>query len=382
MSRVQSPRVWRFLVVEDNPEIIRQLREALPGAIESPDQTEVDVSPNFNAATELLRTRNYDLIVLDLKEGGTSAFGEDEDVTAGQRVFDELKGIRFIPVVFFTAWAHAVKFEENQFVRVVSKGDGVLRVQEEVRSVFATKLPDLARHVSEIQREYMWDFCSHWKQMETLHEKADVAYLLARRLAFSLESEARRMARTIAGRSVPLADPNNIHPMEMYIFPPDDRYYVSGDILGESVGPKKTIWVIVTPSCDFEQEGRIENVLLAECTPLVDTDEYVKWAQDQTPERQGLLKDLLADNRRNSQEDRFKFLPGTYFLRDSVIDFQRLRLLSLEDVGRLERIATIDSPFAEAIVAKFARYFGRLGTPDIDRNVVIRRLQDALPRGG
>jgi hypothetical protein len=29
-------------------------------------------------------------------------------------------------------------------------------------------------------------------------------------------------------------------------------------------------------------------------------------------------------------------------------------------------------------LARFSRYFGRLGTPDIDKNVVIARLQTAL----
>lgn len=382
MTRASQPRVWRFLVVEDNPEIARLLQEALPESVESPDLSEIEISPDFQGAAEMLRKQNFDLIILDLKEGSTSSFGEVEDYTAGQRVFDELKSIRFVPVIFFTAWPHAVKLEENQFVRVVSKAEGVARVQDEIRAVFTTKLPDLSRHIAEVQREYMWGFSAHWRQMETSHDKADVAYLLARRLALSLESEARRMVRTIAGRSAPIADPKNIHPMEMYIFPPDTRNYFAGDILKDATGFEPTFWIILTPSCDFEQGGRIENILLAECTPLQATEEYKLWAQEQSPERLALLKELIADNRRKSQEDRFKFLPGTYFLRDSVIDFQKLRLAPFEEISRLEKIASLDSPFAESIIAKFSRYFGRLGTPDIDRAVVVRRLSEALNPSG
>ena len=41
----------------------------------------------------------------------------------------------------------------------------------------------------------------------------------------------------------------------------------------------------------------------------------------------------------------------------------------------LERLASLDSPFAEALLARFARYFGRLGTPDLDLEVLVARLR-------
>ena len=41
----------------------------------------------------------------------------------------------------------------------------------------------------------------------------------------------------------------------------------------------------------------------------------------------------------------------------------------------LERLASLDSPFAEGLLARFTRYFGRLGTPDLDVTVLLQRLQ-------
>ena len=43
--------------------------------------------------------------------------------------------------------------------------------------------------------------------------------------------------------------------------------------------------------------------------------------------------------------------------------------------GGLERLASLDSPFAEALLARFTRYFGRLGTPDLDVAVLLQRLR-------
>jgi len=89
---------------------------------------------------------------------------------------------------------------------------------------------------------------------------------------------------------------------------------------------------------------------------------------------------LIEDKR----GDRYKFLPGTFFIPDLVADFQQLRTVKIDSMKDFVQIATVDSPFAESIVARFARYFNRLGTPDIDKTVVISRLQsrlsDSLPQ--
>lgn len=261
---------------------------------------------------------------------------------------------------------------------MVRKPDDVTKVRDEVRRILATRLPALTRHVEELQRSYMWDFVNtHWQEFTSPHDQADIAYLLARRLALSLQAEARRLARKLAGKDVPLADPANIHPMEMYVRPSVSKNRLAGDILKGTIGEDSGYWLVVTPSCDFEQEGRLNRVLLAKCVPLTGEPEFAKWKQN-PKENVGLLKAIIGDNRQDSQPERFKFLPGTYFLPDSVVDFQQLKAVPAEEILRLEVIASLDSPFAEAVLARFSRYFGRLGTPDIDKNVVLTRLQASI----
>jgi hypothetical protein len=71
------------------------------------------------------------------------------------------------------------------------------------------------------------------------------------------------------------------------------------------------------------------------------------------------------------------FVNPTVRQPDLVVDFQQLVTLPREQMTTLERLASLDSPFAEALLARFGRYFGRLGTPDLDLEVIINRLQSA-----
>jgi hypothetical protein len=48
--------------------------------------------------------------------------------------------------------------------------------------------------------------------------------------------------------------------------------------------------------------------------------------------------------------------------------------LNLEGEG-YERVASLDSPFAESLQAKMTRYLGRIGTPDIDVDLALERFK-------
>ncbi|MBN1127533.1 MAG: hypothetical protein JXA71_01000 [Chitinispirillaceae bacterium] len=370
---------WRCLIVEDLEDKVRQLLEIAPSFVNPPDEIEVDVCKTFNKAAGRLRTERFDLLILDLKDDSDTSLDADSS-PAGLPVFEELKKMRFMPVIFYTALAHKVRSEETSFIRVVEKTEDVTKVRDEVRRVLGTNLPTLSRHLEDVQRSYMWDFISKdWREFNTAHEQVDIAYLLARRLALSLQGEARRMAQKMSGKTVSLTELKKIHPMEMYIYPPICMNRLAGDVVKESAKEKPAYWLVLTPSCDFEQAGRLNSVLLAQCIPLTSEVEYLKWLEN-PKENIGPLKSLIGDYRQGAQSERFKFLPGTYFLPDSVVDFQKVKAISPDDLSKMEVITSLDSPFAEAVLARFSRYFGRLGTPDIDKNVVITRLQAAMEK--
>ena len=366
---------WRFLIVEDDAEMVRQLQEVMPSCVEPPDEVEVFAYDSFTKAKARLEAERFDVLILDLKDESDTTFGAAEN-PAGLAVFEELKKIRFVPVVFYTALAHKVRSEETSYVRVVEKTEDVTKVRTQVRQVLETGLPWLTRQIEDLQRGYIWDFVGkHWKEgASNPYEQTDLTYLLTRRLALALESEARKMARKLAGTAVPMADPKNIHPMQMYVYPPIGGRRLAGDVVKGTVHGETGYWIVLTPSCDFERESRISSVLLARCVPFDSEPEYLKWREN-PEENLGALKEIIGDNRSKAQSERFKFLPGTYFLPDMIADFQRLSSVSLEELKGLEAIVSLDSPFAEALLDRFSRYFGRIGTPDVDKNVVIERLR-------
>lgn len=372
---------WRILVVEDKDDIAGQLIEAIPNFFVHPDTAEGYRCQSFEEAIEHLEVERYDLLILDLKDD-SAGDNEEDEAPAGLKVFERLKQTRFTPVVFYTALAHKVRGEQTSFVRVVEKTESLSRVREEIDKVFATGIPALSRRVEEVQRDYMWDFVStHWQEFEKPTNQADLAYLLARRLAISLEMAAANLAATVGGQLQAPTDDLKAHPMVMYIRPPLGPHRLAGDILIEQTEGKESYWLILTPSCDFAQ-NKAHHIVLAKCEKLAEQDEFAKWSSNpQHKDSKSRLEDLIGDNRKTPrdgpklQPERFKFLPGTFFLPDLVVDFQQLRSVSFESLKNFEVIASLDSPFAEAMLAGFSRYFGRLGTPDIDKQVVLNRLQ-------
>ncbi|MDD3645556.1 MAG: hypothetical protein PHR19_08525 [Bacteroidales bacterium] len=366
---------WRFLIVEDKADIAEQIQDALSSAVDAPDRTEGHVCPSFDEAIELLETERFDILILDLKDD--NKFTADEhDISAGIKLFERLKLLRFIPVVFYSAHAYKIVDMQTSFVRVVEKTEGVAKLVTEIKKVLSTYLPILARRIEDVQRAYMWDFVSnHWQEFESSHDQADIAYLMARRLALSLHAEAKTFAHKISAEAAPSDESEKIHPMEMYVRPPLGPHRLAGDLLKETQW--SSYWIIMTPSCDFAQ-GKASNIVLAKCEKLSEQTEYTSsFGQSGPPSKTKLegLEKLIKNNRRG-QSERYKFLPGTYFVPDLVVDFQQLKSVSNEClVSEFEPIASLDSPFAESLLAGFSRYFGRLGTPDIDEQVVLKRLQ-------
>lgn len=371
---------WRFLIVEDKPDIARQLVDAIPAFVEEPDTAIPEVRKDFGDALKLLKQQRFDVLILDLKDDQASGLDE-EDVSAGLAIFEELKKTRFAPVIFYTAHPHKVRPLQTEFVKVVEKTEGIEKLTIAVRGVMATHLPKLSRVIEDLQRDYMWDFVSaHWKEFDKKHQRVDLAYLLAGRLASTLRMRAAEFVRsTNDADALPVG--TNVHPMQMYIYPTASQIQ-GGDIVAEISEPSASKWVVLTPTCDFVQK-KAEAVLLAKCIPLTETAEYKNWALDQA--KTDDLHALVGDNRKTIrggpkiQPERFKYLPGTFFMEDSVIDFQSLKTVPIAALEQFQRVATLDSPFAEAVLSRFTRYFARLGTPDVEKASVVARLTECLP---
>jgi hypothetical protein len=105
------------------------------------------------------------------------------------------------------------------------------------------------------------------------------------------------------------------------------------------------------------------------------------WARRASGPVEERLRAILRNNRQGGQAERFYFLPGALTLSDLIVDFQQLVTLPRAQMTALERLASLDSPFAEALLARFGRYFGRLGTRDLDVGVILNRLRSGIGGG-
>jgi len=378
---------WKLLFVDDEAELCRQVKEFLEGeTIAAPDDHPcVETLTDFTAALDELEARRFDLLILDVRLGPHDEVREEE---AGITTLGAIRQRRFIPVVFYTALPNLVRGLETSLIQIVEKTEGLPRLLEVVRSIFATHLPAvnraLLRHLETVQRDYMWDFVAmHWEQFGDTPDPTALAYLLARRLAMSLSGPGiQQLVRDLGDPTGSAVVEGRVHPMQYYVMPPVEPAPLAGDLYQGQIGEQTGHWVLLTPSCDLiTGREKAEWVLLARCLPLIEQAEYQKWQAglpepSRTADRK--LQALVQNNRQDGQRERFYFLPGALTLPDLVVDFQQLMTLPREQVDNLERLASLDSPFAEALLARFIRYFGRLGTPDLNVEVVLSWLRSIV----
>ena len=99
---------WRLLLVDDELEVGETMSDLLESSRTSKSGNRpirVTFEQSFDAALDLLRTRHFDILVLDIRNQslGSSANEAEAPTEAGIEVFENIRQRRFIPIVFYTA---------------------------------------------------------------------------------------------------------------------------------------------------------------------------------------------------------------------------------------------------------------------------------------
>lgn len=370
---------WRVLVVDDKA--ADDVKDVIEGnkTVALPDSISCVLCDNFSKAIEHLEKERFDLVILDLKDDNSP----EEETLAGERIFEEIKKCRFVPVIFHTGFAYKVSDLSSPYVKVVTRAEWET-LRSTIKEVLDTKLPRLVRHIEEEQRRFMWESAEKiWAEDLDKKHPTDLVYLLARRLANSLSGD---VVRSFFGANGTDGAPRSemVHSVELYIFPPIAPHFLFGDVFQKKTAEKSEYFVSLTPSCDHALE-KAEFLLFARCSDLSDSDEWIKvrgFLEAKTdPSKTSVneLKELMKDNNpRPRLQDRYKYLPGTSFLPDLLADLQNTLTIDRETLisgqAGFERIASLDSPFAEYLQAKMIRYFGRIGTPSLDTDLAYGRF--------
>ena len=366
--------VWHILYIDDDPEACKQIKEFLEGEQVDEGSISVKATTDFGKGMEELETKRYDLVILDVRVGALDAELPEEE---GIKALERIKERRFVPVIFYTGLPNLVRDkQQGPLIRVVEKTQTPQLIVE-IRELIRTNLPmvnrALLRHLEAVQRDYMWEFVAdNWPELGENPDKSALAYLLARRLALSLSGQGiKQLVADLGGQ--PEDATEEIHPMQYYIIPPVEASSLSGDIFYQTVNDINEYFVLLTPSCDMViGREKAERLLFVGCKLLRNETEYTEWISNSSKENK--LMALLKNNRQKSQSERFFYLPGALSIPDLIVDFQNVSMKTHEDINKITRLASVDSPFAEMLVSKFIRYYGRIGAPDLDLDLILQRL--------
>lgn len=373
----------QILHVDDDPEVLDQVKEYLEDeAVEGWGRPEVVGTTSFAEALVTLEQRRIDLVILDVRLGG-----HDQDQVAasdeeGVQTLAEIRNRRFVPVIFWTGLPGKVDDLTGPLVLAGDKtSQAVPDLFALVSDLFSTGLPTvnraLRRLVEDAQRRYMWEFVAeHWEELRSDGD-AGLAYLLVRRLGQSLSGPGvAALAAEMGHDGLPEPVAGKIHPAEMYLVPPlpETRPGLAEIMRSDGGGGPARWWFVLTPSCDLERPQKLETVLVAECFHARDDQRVAAWITNESTSNRGKVHDLVT-HKTGGQDDRWLYLPAAPTLPHLVVDFQKLASLGKDEFASLTRVGSLISPFAEAALNRFVRYYGRIGTDDLHADGVMQALR-------
>ena len=374
---------WRVLVIDDEREVGTTISELLESYTLVSDSRPITTrfEESFDKAVELLVSETFDILVLDIRDES----GHKPSDEAGIEVFDEIRMRRFIPIIFYTALPDvSMSISNAPFVQTVSKIalDPITDLKVAIEKVVSSGLPRLlqsvSNHLADVERAFMADFVEdNWPSLVDRPE--DVSYLLSRRLSVSFEEGAESLAQEL-GQVELTTRADVVHPTRYYVQPPNSTYRM-GDLLATPSSTEENaderLYVVLTPSCDLVLRSgsmKPDFVVLSECLPLDSFKEYQDWKSAPSSKNEERLRRLLT-SRPKGQEDRYFYLPAAWNVPDVVADLQSVTSIPCKELESYRKIASLDSPFAEALSYQFNRYMGRVGMPDLDIDGVLRRLK-------
>lgn len=352
----------RVLIIEDKADLAYDAKREIEEAFEESEEIEVkvEVETDFDKGIARVRLGGWDVVILDVRRDTPHPSQEDEAV--GHTVYLEIKEACFAPIVFWTALPEKVAHEQMPpLVTVVTKDETdklPAAIQSAVASRAVITINDIEQHVATVLRKHMWtELAPNWAEYNEQTDSAGIARVLVSRLARVLDDD-REQSFTA-------------HPSHRYIYPPASDRRSPGDILRSS---GRTWWVVLTPACDFAQ-NKVDYVLLAKASPLGEHKKYQEWAKvapggnNESSRWNNLRQDVLK-----ATQGRYHYLPAFREIPDLVIDLQDVQSIAAGELDSLTPIASLVSPFAEALLIQHSHYRGRIGVPDLDLELTKQRL--------
>lgn len=359
---------WRVLVIDDNPEMTADAEREIHDAFDHDPDLEVliTVETSFEVGLQLVKEGSCDIVVLDVRRDRTETVAEEQ--YRGRRDYFEIRAERFLPIIFWTALPQNVgDLRMPPLVDVFPKEE-LEHVPDAIRAAIdsgtADVMADIEYRVATVMREHLWnELAPHWDEDTKDGRPEELAHILITRVAHSLQDQALPELTS--------------RPSHCYLYPPVSKRHRPGDLLHRPVGEKDEWWVVLTPACDLEHDGKVDFVLLGRASLLSAHPKYTLWSPTLSKGKWNDLNDVLV-----GKVARYHYLPEFRDIPDLVLDLEHTQSVPVDELGHFKRMASLVSPYSEALLAKYSHFRGRIGTPDLNSASVKERLTAAASAQG
>ncbi len=349
------------LLIDDD----KTFREQIPQLVgDQIDDTQVEwvVCDSFDVGLEKLSNSRFDAVISDLFQGKIQ-----EQNAAGLKIVEAIRGKQFCPIVLVSAGKKPDSLEPSAFVEFVSKA--AVSYEEKIQNVLK-QLPLVVRKLhNEIDSHggsYVWSHLDKvWDKLKDL--VSTDPHLLERLIR-------RRLAIQIS-RILDDSEIETVKGLEFYLYPPisKDEQYRLGDVLRHQTN-RADFRVVLTPHCQLtvqadEKNPKADFVLTVKAldAPTIVSKWNTKPSKfEDGPEFDSLRKIVKPNPDIGKPDGRYWFLPNFLDIPNSYCDFLQVESLSMGDLRtKFDRIATLDTPFAESLQSCFAGFYSSVGTPNL-----------------
>lgn len=359
-----------LLLVDDEPDVLKQLIDTLPSHLDGFDLV-WDPCDSFEDGLSRLESRRYDVVVTDM------AFRPKPGAPVelrGLKAIEQIRGKRFCPIVAYSSRAKPEELFEGVFLKFADKARGNDDILAKLKEVLASGIPAIARKLHDeldgVGGRYLWEFLTKkWDDLSKIKSTTPEA----------LERLLRRRAATQLARLKGDSEVEDVGASEFYIHPKISGGELRlGEILKHKSSTPSLYRVVLTPHCHLkiqtgETEPRADFVLTLKTSPA--QEEISKVWEKKKKSFKLTTSDGIAEAARRligsppdlgNPKGRLWFLPRFLEMPDLYCDFMQVESLPLATVqADYEPIAVLDTPFAEALQARFAEFYSAVGTANL-----------------
>ncbi|MGW0841405.1 hypothetical protein ACWD26_14780 [Streptomyces sp. NPDC002787] len=369
--------MFRILIVDDEEDIAGDLRSMLREELDDLGSVSIETEQDFDAAEQMLQNEQIDLVVLDVRDSSQGPGIVPGLERRGRDLYERITSSRWVPVVFCTnAPGQVQDLATPPLVQVVAKHrlDEVLNA---VRVGLESGVPSLTRRLGELVDREIRDFlrkviAPSWSDMAEADQQQIAPVLVHRLAAWLKENAIRELAGALDGAEQAVVD--HASAARTYLKPPVTTHLTAADLLRDDKGQW---WLVLTPACDLYEDppasggrrAKAEYVRVVKAVPVHESALVAKWREEGTSKsRDAALRAFRPD------DNRFRVLPQYLDIPHLLLDFEYVKSVRLADARAWERVATLDSPFAESMLTAHSHTVGRIGTPDL----VFDQLKEEL----